>query len=89
MTFTFSESLSIRFSNTISEINDLWYGVSLDEKIERNAKYMSEKDDLKRPVIYWKNRIKSEKNQSGDLVWINHIKKSENEKETSLGKRLV
>jgi len=89
LSFSFSKSFSIRLSNTINEIHDLVYGVSLNDNIERHAKYMSNNDDLGRPISYWKNRIISETNQSGDLVWINHIINSENEKETSLGKRLV
>jgi len=86
---SFSKSLSDRATNTINEINDLLYGVSLKEKVSRNANYMSSQDELGRTIDYWKKRIQNEKNENGDLVWLNNIKKNENERKTSLGKRLA
>ena len=86
--FSFSKSLSNRASNTINEIKDLLYGVSLKEKVIRNANYMSSQDKLGRNIDYWKKRIQTEKNENGDLFWLNNIKKNKNETKTSLGKRL-
>jgi len=88
--FSFSKSLSNRASSTIHEIHDLLYGVSLKEKINRHANYMStEKDTSGRSVDYWKKRIETDKNENGDLIWLSDIKKMKNENETSLGKRLM
>ena len=87
--FSFSKSLSDRATNTINEINDLLYGVSLKEKVSRNANYMSKQDELGRTIDYWEKRIQNEKNENGDLIWLNNIKKNKNETKTSLGKRLA
>ena len=89
MQFSFSKSLSDRATNTINEINDLLYGVSLKEKVSRNANYMSRQDELGRTIDYWEKRIQNEKNENGDLIWLNNIKKNKNETKTSLGKRLA
>jgi len=49
---------------------------------------MSSQDKLGRNIDYWKKRIQTEKNENGDLFWLNNIKKNKNETKTSLGKRL-
>jgi O-antigen ligase len=68
---------------------ELVYDTSLEDKINRNAKYMADQDSLNRSVKYWEQRIKSEKNEKGDSIWVNHIINSKNENKTSIGKRVL
>jgi len=88
LSFIFSESLSTRFSNTITELNDIIYGVSIEEKIYRHAMYMAKKDPSKKSIEFWEERILNEKNKDGEPIWLNHVKNSNNHKKTSIGKRI-
>ena len=89
VSISFSNSLSSRFSSTITEISDLVYGVSLEKKIDREATHMANQDTLQRPKKHWKKRIMLEKNQIGEKTWLNDIRNKENKYKTSVGKRVL
>ena len=88
LSFSLSNPLSARLSNTLTEITDLLYGVSLEKKIYKHAEYMSKNNPSQKSIEYWKKRILNDQNEKGEFIWLNHIKTTNNQNQTSIGKRV-
>ena len=49
---------------------------------------MSKNNPSQKSIEYWKKRILSDQNEKGEFIWLNHIKTTNNQNQTSIGKRV-